>query len=160
MLENNYGQHQSPPRSENWMEPIPEMGFMEAVKVSFEKYADFEGRARRTEFWYFRLFQIIVVLGLAFLCVPLAVIEERLIVLPIILIIIFAIGTILPSLASSVRRLHDTGNSGWLILLDIFCTNGLVMIVMGCIEGKIGPNQYGPDPKRPNTDFHNRNRFY
>ncbi len=142
------------------MEPIPEMGFMEAVKVSFEKYADFEGRARRTEFWYFRLFQIMVIFGLGFCCIPLALIDENLMILPVILIMLFAVATIIPSLASSVRRLHDTNNSGWLLLLDIFCANGLVMIVIGCIEGKMGPNQYGPDPKRSNTDFHNQNGFY
>lgn len=159
-MEHNYGQHQPAPKPANWIEPESEMGFMEGVKASFDKYADFEGRARRSEFWYFRLFQIMVIIGMLFLTGIAAVIDERLMMLPLGLMILFAIATIIPSLASSVRRLHDTGNSGWLVLLDIFCTNGLVMIVMGCIDGNKGSNQYGPDPKRPGKQFDEFNRRY
>lgn len=161
MENKNFGQYQPAPKPANWMEPELDMSFTEAVKTSFHKYADFEGRARRTEFWYFRLFQIIVMIGFLFLTGVFSVIDERLAIIPVGLLLLFVFATIIPSLASSVRRLHDTGNSGWLLLLDIFCTNGLVMIVMGCIEGNQGTNQYGPNPKTSGkTQFDEFDRRY
>lgn len=137
----------------NHYQPPPEMSFGEAIKACFDKYAEFEGRSRRTEYWYFRLFQILVIFGLALLAGLGILIHDGIALLFIIIMALFALGTIIPGLAVTVRRFHDAGQSGWLILLDVFCTSGLVSIVMGCIDSQHGHNQYGPNPKGVANDW-------
>ena len=150
------------------------MTLTESIKTCFQKYGDFEGRARRSEFWWFFLFCTAssLVLGL----IPL-------------LGQIYILALLMPSLAVSVRRLHDTGRSAWWLAIVIL---GLVLslvmlfvigfasafgadveiyawimafmafaIFMGCpilllvfwaLPGTVGPNRYGPDPLNPAPD--------
>lgn len=129
------------------------MTMEQAVRACFDKYAEFEGRSRRSEYWYFRLFQLIVVLALYIFAGLGALVHEFIAYVFIGLVILFAIATFIPSLAVTVRRFHDAGQSGWLILLDIFCTGGIVSIVMGCIDSQHGHNQYGPNPKGLANDW-------
>ena len=101
------------------------MGFGEAIKVCFNKYADFSGRASRAEFWWFYLFTFLVSLiscGVACL--------------------VFLI----PQYAVGARRLHDTGRSGWLQLLGLVPFVGLILIYWWVLEGDQGTNQYGGKP--------------
>lgn len=104
------------------------MGFLEAVKACFGKYATFEGRARRSEYWWFALLSF--VLGL----------------IPVINWIA-GLALLLPSIAVGVRRLHDTGRCGWWILLALVPLVNLVLIYF-CIQDSVpGTNEYGANPK-------------
>ncbi|MEV6385332.1 DUF805 domain-containing protein [Streptomyces sp. NPDC051773] len=103
------------------------------------KYAVFSGRARRQEYWMFTL--ISSVLYLALYLLGLAVDSQ----VPQLLL---SLAFFLPSLAVSVRRLHDTDRSGWWVLIGIVpCVGFIVMIVFMATEGQQGTNRYGPDPK-------------
>ncbi len=116
--------------------------YLEALK----KYAVFTGRARRKEFWFYSLFNMIAlivamivdnVLGLRF--------EDELFG-PIYTLYILA--TLLPSLAVSVRRLHDVGKSGWFLLLNLIPFIGPIwLLILVCGDSAPGGNQYGANPK-------------
>lgn len=145
----------------------PQMGFKEAISVCFEKYADFKGRARRSEYWWFALFTFIIGLVVSFI--------------PFVNIIV-CLGIILPSWAVTVRRLHDTGRSGWWVIapfgttmlgslmmsfsLGLVCFSSgaeilggifvigtivyladIIMIIWLIQDGKPEANKYGPSPK-------------
>lgn len=104
------------------------------------KYAEFNGRARRTEYWMFVLFNFIayVVLGVA----------ERILHLSGVLSAAYGLAVLIPSLAVSVRRLHDTDRSGWWLLIGLIPLIGaIVLIVFAVQEGQATPNKYGPNPK-------------
>lgn len=106
------------------------MTFFESIKVCFSKYADFNGRAGRPEFWWFFLFEILA--GYAA-----ATINETVGVL-------FSLGVLLPSLAVGTRRLHDTHRSGWWQLLIFIPLIGLiVLIIFWAQEGLATDNRYG-----------------
>ena len=110
-----------------------------------KKYAVFSGRARRKEFWMFALINIGISIVLSILD---AIIGTRTDSGFGILSGIYSLAVLLPSLAVGVRRLHDTGRSGWWILIGLIPLIGaIVLIVFYAQEGKPGDNQYGPDPK-------------
>lgn len=120
---------------------------MNRVKTVFRKYAVFEGRAQRAEYWYFVLFYIIVYTVLGFLDGSLTRAGDE----PQwgLLTGVFALGTLLPSLAVSVRRLHDTNRSGWwLLLMFVPLVGQLVVLVFMILDGTHGDNRFGPDPKQ------------
>lgn len=108
-------------------------GFQYFLKV-LKNYANFEGRARRREYWYFTLFYYLLSLPLIF--VDQAIDPE---------IgyagIIYSLGMIIPSIAVAVRRMHDVGKSGWYILIPIY------NLILACTNGDVGINEYGNDPK-------------
>ncbi|WP_405870400.1 MULTISPECIES: DUF805 domain-containing protein [unclassified Streptomyces] len=109
--------------------------FIEALK----KYAVFSGRARRKEYWMFALFTAIiyaVLIGIGFA-----------IKAPVIALV-FYVAILLPSLAVGVRRLHDTGRSGWWLLFGLVPLAGpITLLVFTCSDSQPGVNQYGPNPK-------------
>jgi uncharacterized membrane protein YhaH (DUF805 family) len=113
------------------------------IKV-LKQYADFKGRARRTEYWMFVLFNIIfnIVTSVLDNILGLASIDGN---GPINLIYTLAI--LIPSLAVAVRRMHDLGKSGWFILIPIY------NIILAATNGEVGENKYGPDPKNPNSEI-------
>ncbi|MCX5388698.1 DUF805 domain-containing protein [Streptomyces sp. NBC_00094] len=105
-----------------------------------KRYADFTGRARRKEYWMYSLFTLIAVLVLA-------IIDFSLGTYPV-LVGIYGLATLLPSLGVTVRRLHDTGRSGWWYLIALVpFVGGIVLLVFTVIEGDAHPNAYGADPK-------------
>ena len=123
------------------------MGFTQAVKTCLGKYADFRGRAQRSEYWYF-------VLAYALLLAVVGVITFGLgggrMIFPVLGLVL--LGIFLPSLAAQVRRLHDTNASGWWILLAFIpYLGGLIMLVWFCIPGTKGENRFGPDPLNPHA---------
>jgi uncharacterized membrane protein YhaH (DUF805 family) len=107
------------------------------------KYADFNGRARRKEYWMFALFQIIVYVILEVL---LGVTNGSSLIT--ILLVIYALGTLLPTLGVLIRRLHDQDKSGfWIFISLVPFIGGIWLLVLTLIEGTRGPNKFGPDPK-------------
>jgi uncharacterized membrane protein YhaH (DUF805 family) len=130
------------------------MGMMDYVKTCFKKYADFSGRARRSEYWYFYLFNIIVSFALYIPAIALMVAESELFWLPVGLLIIYGLAIILPSLAAVVRRLHDTGRSGWYYLMAFIpFVGGIILIVFLVQDSVVGTNEWGPNPKRKDADL-------
>lgn len=117
------------------------------LKVVRDHYADFDGRARRKELWMFYLFSFLLVIPIAILAGVLVNVSEALGAVAMLAYAAVGLGLVLPSLAVQVRRLHDTGKSGWLLLLSLVPFGGLVLLYFYVIEGDAGPNEYGPDPK-------------
>lgn len=116
-------------------------------KVVFENYANFDGRARRAEYWKFVLVNIGIVMALYVLAFLGSLVSETVSMLIFGLVLLYSLAVFIPSLAVGVRRLHDTDKSGWWYLLALIPLGGLVIFVFFCIEGTRGPNQFGPDPK-------------
>jgi len=179
-----YGQPQQPyvPPQQPYGQPPPMMGFGDAIRICFEKYVNFTGRARRAEYWWFYLFSVLVRIGTSILdaaatqggrFAPFSTLGS--------------LALLLPWLAVWTRRMHDTNRSGFwvlgfcmgLLVLGISLGVGLAMqedthsdgsvvliglssvgllgvlvwsIVMLCLEGTRGPNRYGPDPLYPQAD--------
>jgi uncharacterized membrane protein YhaH (DUF805 family) len=111
-----------------------------------KKYAVFQGRARRKEYWYFVLANIFIMIGLVLLeslILPTAP-EQKLGILTG----IYSLAIFIPSLAVQVRRLHDIGRTGWWLLMSLVPLIGpIVLLVFYCTDSEPGTNQYGPNPK-------------
>ena len=120
------------------------MDFMTAVRTCLSKYVDFSGRARRSEYWYFVLFNLIVNIVTTLLDNVLGTDFEG---SGGILSTVAGLALFLPGLAVGVRRLHDTDRSGWWILIGLIPIIGwILLIVWYCTDSK-PDNQYGPNPK-------------
>lgn len=120
--------------------------FLNIVK---NHYADFTGRARRQEYWYFVLAQILLSIALAVLSGVLGFVSETIGGAVYGLgSLVLGLGLLVPSIAVAARRLHDTGKSGWWLLIYFTGIGIIVLLVFFCLEGETGPNQYGPDPKQ------------
>jgi uncharacterized membrane protein YhaH (DUF805 family) len=114
--------------------------------VALKKYAVFAGRARRKEFWFFLLVNTLIALALAIVDVLTGTFDED--VGLGLLSGLYAVAMIVPSIAVTVRRLHDTDRSGWWYLLVFLpVIGGLVILVFMLIDGTPGSNRFGPNPK-------------
>lgn len=112
------------------------------------KYVDFSGRARRSEYWYFALFNLIILVPLALLSGvtaggkadnPFAW-----------LYVLYVLAILLPSIGVNVRRLHDIGKSGWWIFIGLIpFIGGLMLLIWHCMDSEPETNRYGPNPKTP-----------
>ena len=131
------------------------VGFIDAIKRGFKKYATFSGRASRSEYWWWYLFTFLtyVVLGLVTYGVGMATSRDGgqtpgLLALPlIILFAAFALGIIVPTLALNVRRLHDAGYSGWLaLLLLVPYVGGLIIMIFALLPSSPAGAKYDPIP--------------
>ena len=123
--------------------------FLDTIK---NRYAQFTGRASRSEFWYFALFYFILDI--------VAIMIDALLINPILGVspaqagqggfiqMIFALGLLVPSIALGIRRLHDTGKSGWWYLLVFIPVIGwLLLLYFYVTDSQPGSNQYGENPK-------------
>ena len=116
------------------------------LDVLTKKYATFEGRARRSEYWYFVLFYILILLALTFVDGLVGTLSEEAGIG--VLGGMFALGTLVPALAVTVRRLHDTNRSGWWVLVGIVPILGdVVLLVFAALDSQPGANRFGPNPK-------------
>ncbi len=117
------------------------MDFQTAVRtVLQQKYADFNGRAPRSEYWWF-------VLAYAIAYVVLAVIGSILGRIGMFLPLLLALAVFIPAIAVSIRRLHDVDKSGWWLLIALVpFVGGLILLYFTVQRGTIGPNQFGEDP--------------
>lgn len=124
------------------------MNFVEAVKSGFRNYVNFSGRAIRSEYWYWTLFTIVVV-------VVFGVTDE--ILYPgasmgafSIVNLLVCLALILPGIAVSVRRLHDLDSSGWWFLMGLIPLIGHILLIYWyCLRGTVGANRFGPDQTPP-----------
>ncbi len=104
-----------------------------------KKYAVFGGRARRMEYWYFMLFNIIIAAALSWI--------DNL-VGTYVLSGLYSLAVLLPEIGVGVRRLHDTGRSGWWLLIGLIPLIGtIILIIYFVYDSQEGTNQYGPSPK-------------
>ena len=133
---------------------------MEWMLMPYRRYADFSGRSQRKEYWMFALFQFIVAMVLLTVMFVggMGSVNEMtgqaepgtLFYIVLGLLVIFGLGSIIPSLAVSVRRFHDQDKSGWFLLLQLIpYIGGIIVLVFMCLAGTPGPNRFGPDPKDP-----------
>lgn len=104
------------------------MTFTESVTVCFRKYADFKGRASQAEFWWWALFNLIA-------SVCLGIVDDR-------LSLAFSVGTLLPYLAVTTRRLHDTNRGGWQQLVGLVPLVGWVLIIVWLTQAPREPNRF------------------
>ncbi len=120
------------------------MSFGQSISYCFSNYANFNGRARRSEFWWFYLFVIIVA---AVVQGVLAAILGADATAYYLLSGLVTIALAIPLYAAGARRMHDTGKSGWLQLLVLIpCVGIIIMIVLWAQAGNPGENQYGAPP--------------
>lgn len=127
-------------------------------KVVFENYANFSGRARRSEYWYFILMQFILIIPIyGILMVGLVNDQTAMTAIGVGGYILMGLGTLVPGLAVAVRRLHDTNKSGWFYFIGLIpFIGGIILLVWFFTEGNRFSNQYGNDPKNidgPVFDF-------
>jgi uncharacterized membrane protein YhaH (DUF805 family) len=116
--------------------------YLEVLK----KYAVFSGRARRAEYWYFVLFNIIVAIVLSLIDTLLGTFDF---VQGVGLLSgLYSLAVLIPTLAVTVRRLHDVDRSGWWIFINLIPLIGtIVLLVFALTDGTPGSNRYGPNPK-------------
>lgn len=113
---------------------------MEWYLKVLKNYAVFNGRARRTEYWMFFLFNAIITIILSIL--------QSIADINNILTGIYGLLTILPSLAVGARRLHDSGRSGWWLLIGLIPFIGtIILIIFFCLDSEEGDNRFGANPK-------------
>jgi|SRR5690242_3613680 uncharacterized membrane protein YhaH (DUF805 family) len=122
------------------------MSFQDAVRTCLQqKYVDFSGRARRSEYWFFVLFYVIVrfvaniidsIIGTRGFAGGNGLLG-----------VLVGLALLLPGLSVGVRRLHDTGRSGWWILIALIPLVGVIVLLVFLIQDSHGDNQYGPSPK-------------
>lgn len=104
------------------------MTFVESIKICFTKYADFTGRATRSEFWWWTLFTILASIAIGYFSQAASG--------------LFSLATILPSLAVGARRLHDTDRTGWLQLLWFIPIIGWIILLVWFIQEGKEPNRF------------------
>ena len=104
-----------------------------------KKYAVFTGRASRTEYWMFFLFNLIIAIAIGII--------EGLVGSPGVIGMIYSLAVLIPGIAVGVRRLHDTDRTGWWLLISLVPLIGLIVLIVFFVQASTeGENQYGPSP--------------
>ena len=123
------------------MEANPQVGFIDAIKLAFKNYVNFNGRSRRSEYWWFVLFNIIIEIIIFILA---KLITPNL----IFLLSIYSLIIFLPGLGLAIRRLHDIGKSGWYIFIAFIPFVGVfILLYFFCLDSENQSNEYGESPK-------------
>jgi uncharacterized membrane protein YhaH (DUF805 family) len=120
------------------------MSFPEAISTVFRRDLAFGGRASRSEYWWFWLFYVLVVVAMSFILVVLPDSPPSGLFVGVTWIAIPAV--FLNCLAAAVRRLHVTGRSGWWCFISLIPPGGIILTVLLAIKGTPGLNKYGPPP--------------
>lgn len=113
------------------------MNFIESIQTCYKKFFDFSGRASKSEYWWFQLYNAIIYV-LTFLF------QGDLVLLFSILVIV----NLIPVYAAGVRRIHDSDKSGWFVLLSLIPLIGLYVFVLLLQDGSKGKNRFGTKPKK------------
>jgi uncharacterized membrane protein YhaH (DUF805 family) len=123
------------------------MSFGDAVKTCYSKYATFEGRASRSEFWWFYLWTLLPSVVLYLLVGVVGRSDNSLTAfgaILLVLVVVWALANILPFISVLVRRLHDSDRSGWWYWIGLVpCIGGIWLLVLLILEGTPGPNRFG-----------------
>lgn len=126
------------------------MSFIEAISTCFSKFADFSGRATRSEYWKFMIF-VYIMEALAASIFSVASDGSEISIAYLIICLLF----VLPELSVSVRRLHDIGKSGWFFLISMIPVVGSIIFFIMCLmDSEPRTNKYGPDPKEFRATMH------
>ncbi len=121
------------------------MNFREALESSLNQYAGFSGRASRSEYWWFFVFNLVVTVVVSVISAAIS--------FPV-LGLVATVALILPGLAVAVRRLHDTSRSAWWLLVGVIPLIGaIILIVFFCLDGTPNENQFGPSPRRAPPEY-------
>ena len=123
------------------------MQFGEAISNGFRNYVTFSGRAARSEFWYWALFNLLLSLGAGIIDGALLSDSDYSPINSLVSLALF-----LPSLAVAFRRLHDIDRTAWWVLIAFTGIGILVLLYWDCVKGTDGPNRFGPDPLAPEGD--------
>jgi uncharacterized membrane protein YhaH (DUF805 family) len=128
------------------------MSFTQAIRSGFANYFNFTGRAQRAEFWWWQLFTLLVAFGAG-------MVDGAFNLNADVIAYLWALAILLPSLAVSVRRLHDTDMSGWWLFVMMVPFVGIVLLIAWFIgEGTLGDNRFGADPRRREVSLHAQGR--
>jgi len=136
----------------------------EYLNVIRNNYANFTGRARRREYWMFTLINSVILILLQIpvqgAVIAMAAQNEAatapsagltgVTLIFVILLVVYSLAVMVPSIAVTVRRLHDTGKSGWWYLLNLIPLGSLVILVFMVLDSEPGSNKWGPNPKGVN----------
>ncbi|PHQ58949.1 MAG: DUF805 domain-containing protein [Maribacter sp.] len=114
---------------------------MEWFVMVLKKYAEFNGRSRRKEYWMFYLFSTIISIILSVVDMSILSLEGYGINT------FYSLGVLIPTIAVGVRRMHDVGKSGWFLLIPFY------NLYLLCTNGVVGTNEYGQDPKNPSNEL-------
>jgi uncharacterized membrane protein YhaH (DUF805 family) len=131
------------------------MSFVEAVRAAYRQYAVFQGRATRAEFWWFAALASLATLGMYATATALYLLSRDTGMLSIgaSIVALFVLFSIVPAVSVSVRRLHDSGSSGWLILVLLVPYFGWAIFpVLMALPSSAAYNSHGPSRSRPSTD--------
>ncbi|WP_432535227.1 DUF805 domain-containing protein [Kineococcus arenarius] len=136
------------------------MSFSSAVSSVLRQYATFSGRARRSEYWWFQLAFALAYLGVGVVGAALAGVTGAVggelaqslagTVFSLVVVVLY-LAVLLPSLAVTVRRVHDTGRSGWWVLAGALPVLNVVLFAFTLLDSAPGPNAHGPSPKAART---------
>ncbi len=108
------------------------------LDVLKKRYAQFDGRAHREEFWMFALINLLISIAVAVVAMVLHLWPLR---------VLYSLAVLVPGLALSVRRLHDTNRSGWWLLIGLVPIIGLIVLIVFFVQESDSDNQYGPNPR-------------
>ncbi len=111
---------------------------MEHFIDAFKNFANFSGRARRTQYWMFTLFVYIIMI---------AVMIVEAFIGTVFIAVLFVLAIIVPSISIAARRLHDTGRSGWWQLISFVPLIGPIVLLVFLVQDSKEDNEYGPNPK-------------
>lgn len=115
-------------------------------KLALSKYAEFEGRSRRSEYWYFALFNVLINFVVALVD---SILGTSL------LGIVASLALVVPGIAVAVRRLHDVGKSGWHLLLILLPIIGWILLLVWYVtDSQPGSNKWGSNPKEEGSEIH------
>ena len=125
---------------------------MDYMLMPWRRYADFSGRSRRKEFWAHTVLVVLAEIVLfGWIMAASAAADGRMttsVAIPFVLLLILGLAVLIPTLAVTIRRLHDQDKSGWLCLVALVPILGAaVLLAFMCLQGTAGPNRYGPDPR-------------
>ena len=120
----------------------------EYMFMPLKRYAEFDGRSRRKEYWMFFLLQMSIAVAFAILGLAVGQVSQSLTMVVQGINILVSLGLLIPGIAVSIRRLHDQDKSGWYLLMGLIpCAGVFILLFFMLQEGTPGRNQYGPDPK-------------
>lgn len=130
-----------------WLREYSKETDMDNYKKVLSQWNNFDGRAGREEYWMFFLFNILIGFGIVVLSGIAGAVMDILGTLGTLVYFLYFLAIMMPSIAVGIRRLHDTGKTGWFMLIAFVpCIGGIALLVLLALPGDAAQNQYGPSP--------------